>query len=69
MNPIVQGKVTDAIRSLQEPEPTKVLQAGNFNITRKGEGDVQEVVVGTGKAVKADKIDGNISADEFDRLW
>lgn len=69
MNPTVRGILEKAVKSLQVPEPTKSIQAGSFNITRKGEGDVQEMSVGQGKVLKAEKLDGNISADAFDKLW
>ena len=65
------GQLAMAKKSLQEPEAAPhITPAGAFQLERKGSGDVQEVVVGLKREIpKASQMDGNISADDFDRIW
>jgi hypothetical protein len=69
MNPIVRGKVDSAVQSLQEAAPLNVTKAGSMQIAREGIGDVQTMSLDKAKPAGPKKIDGNIDADSFNRLW
>ena len=70
MNPSILAAVASAQKSLGEPEAQPSIRAiGAFQIVQKGSGDVLEMEVGPRREIKRDKLDGNISADSFDRLW
>lgn len=69
MNPTVRSKITAAVDSLKVPEPLSVCKVGEMQIDRKGTGDVQAMELGKSRPADPKKIDGNIDADAFERLW
>lgn len=67
----IKAQTLGALKSLEEPEALpNVTPAGAMQIERKGEGAVQELVIGPKRAqAKTKSLDGNISNTEFERVW
>lgn len=71
MNPLVQSAINSAVQSLHQPvEPDVfVTKVGALQIERKGAGDVQELQIGKERKPEPNKLDGNISPNDFERVW
>lgn len=71
MNPSFQAAVAGAIRAIQVVEEPElfVTKVGPLQLERLGAGDVQELSIGKERKADPLKLDGNISANDFERAW
>lgn len=69
MNPTVRAILEKAQDSLKVETPVTATKLGDRQIEQRNLGGLVEMAIEKNRELKAKKSDGNISPEEFERLW
>lgn len=67
--PAIQAAISQALKTLEAPEPIAALPLGSQQVEVKRSGDVLSTEIVSKRDVSTKKTEGNITPGAFERVW